>query len=655
MPSTFTTNTGIEKIGDGQQSGLWGQTTNLNFDIVDRALNGSVDVSLSGTTHTLTTSSGLLSDGQFAVLTFTGSPSGTNTVTIAPNTAQKMYFVRNTTAQTVVLSQGSGANVSIPAGTSKVVFSNGAGASAAVFDITNTLSGNLTGNVTGNVTGNLTGNAGTATALQTARTIGGVSFDGTANINLPGVNIGGNQNTTGSAASLTTARTFTIGGTGKTFNGTANVAWSLGEIGVNNSTLTLATSGIATGSQTWTSNQGTNATFTVNVPATNLTYSTATTTGTVNSSTGGNATIPAATTSLAGLMTNADKTKLDGIAAGAQVNVPTNLGQGGSGDSRTITSSTGSNVTISTATTSNAGFMSTGDKSKLDGIAAGAQVNVATNLGQSRDGTSYTITSSTGSNTTLAEATTSLAGVFSASDKSKLNGIAAGAQVNVGTNLSVTNGTTAGPTINSSTGSNVTFPTASGTISGAVTTGNQTWAGTKTFSSAVVLSTAGTATTHAVRADRTLTAGDGISGGGNLTANRSFAVDSTVVRTSRTITAGTGLTGGGDLSADRTINAVTLSQAQVEDPASTVFGTVSGQRLAQATAGRAVGALGTYALLRIVPLLTLSAGATSAGSNLRFATAGGLASGAPSGTWMLSGITDAVNNTQGTSVWLRIS
>jgi len=218
MPSTFTTNTGIEKIADGEQTGLWGDTTNLNFDIVDRALNGSVEIALSGTTHTLTTSSGVLSDGQFAVLVFTGSPSGTNTVTIAPNTAQKTYFVTNSTTQTVVLSQGSGANVSIPAGLSKIVFSNGAGAGAAVFDITNTLSGTFTGSLTGNVTGN----AGTATALQTARTIGGVSFNGTANINLPGVNIAGNQNTTGNAATATALQTDrTINGV--SFNGTANI------------------------------------------------------------------------------------------------------------------------------------------------------------------------------------------------------------------------------------------------------------------------------------------------------------------------------------------------------------------------------------------------------------------------------------------------
>jgi hypothetical protein len=64
-----------------------------------------------------------------------------------------------------------------------------------------------------------TGNAATATALQTARTIGGVSFNGTANINLPGVNTAGNQNTTGSAATLTTARTIN----GTSFNGSANI------------------------------------------------------------------------------------------------------------------------------------------------------------------------------------------------------------------------------------------------------------------------------------------------------------------------------------------------------------------------------------------------------------------------------------------------
>ena len=65
-----------------------------------------------------------------------------------------------------------------------------------------TASGGVAGNVTGNVTGNVSGNATTATRLQTARTIGGVSFNGSANINLPGVNTAGTQNTSGTAGGL---------------------------------------------------------------------------------------------------------------------------------------------------------------------------------------------------------------------------------------------------------------------------------------------------------------------------------------------------------------------------------------------------------------------------------------------------------------------
>ena len=61
----------------------------------------------------------------------------------------------------------------------------------------------ITGALTGNVTGDVTGNADTATALETARTIGGVSFDGTANINLPGVNTSGSQDTSGTATNAT--------------------------------------------------------------------------------------------------------------------------------------------------------------------------------------------------------------------------------------------------------------------------------------------------------------------------------------------------------------------------------------------------------------------------------------------------------------------
>ena len=119
--------------------------------------------------------------------------------------------------------------------------------SGSVGTIVANLEGNVTGNVTGNTSGSsgsTTGNAATATALQnartiggtsfdgtaniavglaatatalaTARTLGGVSFDGTANINLPGVNAAGNQNTSGTAAALSATLAVASGGTNTT-------------------------------------------------------------------------------------------------------------------------------------------------------------------------------------------------------------------------------------------------------------------------------------------------------------------------------------------------------------------------------------------------------------------------------------------------------
>ena len=87
---------------------------------------------------------------------------------------------------------------------------------------------NATGTVA-HLDSDITGNAATATALETARNIGGVSFDGTANINLPGVNTSGSQDTSGNAATATALETArTIAGT--SFDGTANINISAGNL-----------------------------------------------------------------------------------------------------------------------------------------------------------------------------------------------------------------------------------------------------------------------------------------------------------------------------------------------------------------------------------------------------------------------------------------
>ena len=139
MASTYTSNIGVEKIGAGEQAGTWGTTTNNNLDIIDRAINGVGAITLSGTSHTLTTSDGTLSDGGFKVLVLGGSPSGTNTITISPNDQDKVYIVQNGTSQTATFTQGSGGNVSVAAGSKKIIFADGAGSGAAVTDVTDAL------------------------------------------------------------------------------------------------------------------------------------------------------------------------------------------------------------------------------------------------------------------------------------------------------------------------------------------------------------------------------------------------------------------------------------------------------------------------------------------------------------------------------------
>ena len=143
MPSTYTSNGGIELVANGEQSGTWGTTTNTNMQIIDRLTNGVGAITLSGTTHTLTTTDGALSDGQYKVLVFGGSPSGANTVTVTPNDQDKQFFVVNSSGQNVVISQGSGANVTIANGSSDIIYCDGAGSGAAVVSLGADLSGVL--------------------------------------------------------------------------------------------------------------------------------------------------------------------------------------------------------------------------------------------------------------------------------------------------------------------------------------------------------------------------------------------------------------------------------------------------------------------------------------------------------------------------------
>ena len=133
--TTYTESLGLELPDTGDRAGTWGEMTNTNMKIIDRGVAGVKAITLSSTPHALTTTDGNLSDGQYKVLVLGGSPSGTNTITVAPNDTKRMYFVKNNSGQSAIFSQGSGANVTVANGASAIIYCDGAGSGAAVVDI----------------------------------------------------------------------------------------------------------------------------------------------------------------------------------------------------------------------------------------------------------------------------------------------------------------------------------------------------------------------------------------------------------------------------------------------------------------------------------------------------------------------------------------
>jgi hypothetical protein len=133
-------------------------------------------------------------------------------------------------------------------GATFTVTSNATNANTANTIVSRDASGNFSaGTVTAALTGDVTGNADTATSLETARTIGGVSFNGTANINLPGVNTSGNQDTSGNATTATALAT------GRTIGMTGDVVWTSASFdgsGNVTGTATIQANSVALGTDT---------------------------------------------------------------------------------------------------------------------------------------------------------------------------------------------------------------------------------------------------------------------------------------------------------------------------------------------------------------------------------------------------------------------
>jgi hypothetical protein len=136
---TYVNDLRLSELATGEGSGTWGTTTNTNLELIGEALGYGTEQSFSSDADATTTIGDGVSDPARAMyfkVTSAGSLTATRTLTIAPNTVSRVMFIENATtgSQSIAISQGSGASVTILTGKTAVVYLDGAGATAAVVD-----------------------------------------------------------------------------------------------------------------------------------------------------------------------------------------------------------------------------------------------------------------------------------------------------------------------------------------------------------------------------------------------------------------------------------------------------------------------------------------------------------------------------------------
>jgi hypothetical protein len=137
MASTFVNNLRLEEMNTGEQSGQWGTKTNTNLELIGEALGfGTEAITTNADTHATTVADATSDAGRAMFIKYTGTLDSACTITISPNTMKRVHIIENGTSgsQNIIISQGSGANVTITPGTAKVLYLDGAGSGAAVVD-----------------------------------------------------------------------------------------------------------------------------------------------------------------------------------------------------------------------------------------------------------------------------------------------------------------------------------------------------------------------------------------------------------------------------------------------------------------------------------------------------------------------------------------
>jgi len=171
--ATYVNNLRLKEIATGDESGTWGTSTNANLELIGEALGiGTEGITTNADTHATTVADGSADAGRAFYLKYTGTLDSACTITIGPNTMKRVQIIENATSgsQNIIISQGSGANVTIGNGEVAVVQLDGAGGGAAVLDAFTDLA----------VTDSLSINGTTLTIGDAAAEDTKIVFDGSA-------------------------------------------------------------------------------------------------------------------------------------------------------------------------------------------------------------------------------------------------------------------------------------------------------------------------------------------------------------------------------------------------------------------------------------------------------------------------------------------
>jgi hypothetical protein len=224
MASTYSTSLKIQLIGTGEQSGVWGSTTNTNWNLIEQAVAGVQSITMINANYTLTDLNGVSDEARNAVLVVTGTNSAIRQI-VAP-LVNKMYLVVNNTTggYAITIGGSSGTLATVPNGTATFVYCDGVNfyagltGSAGNFAVAGdeTVGGNLTVTGTTTMTGNAT--APTQSSSDNSTKVATTAYVTTAV-----------TNATGSLGTMSTQNANAVAITGGTITVTS-VADSIGNV-----------------------------------------------------------------------------------------------------------------------------------------------------------------------------------------------------------------------------------------------------------------------------------------------------------------------------------------------------------------------------------------------------------------------------------------